>query len=147
VILILFHVIDRPAYFIKCAWGFVALQVVRCVFIKLIPLSPPSDMIFLTDPFTQLFFGENIQVSNDLFFSGHVSLLALFFFAAQNKYIKIYLFFASLFVGIMLVWQHVHYSYDVLFAPIASYFIYKLVIIPNWGEQIIEKYRAFANID
>jgi hypothetical protein len=66
---------------------------------------------------------------------------------AQNKYMKIYLFFASLFVGIMLVWQHVHYSYDVLFAPIVSYFIYKLVIIPNWGEHIIEKYRAFANID
>lgn len=147
VILIFFHVIDRPGYFIKSAWAFVALQIVRCVFIKLIPLSAPSDIIYLTDPFTQFFFGENIQVTNDLFFSGHVSLLALFFFISQNRFIKIYMFFAALFVGIMLVWQHVHYSYDVLFAPIASYFIYKVVIVPNWEEQIIGKYKAYANIE
>lgn len=147
VILMIFHLIDRPAYFIKCFWAVASLQIVRAVFIKMIPLSAPSDMIYLTDPFTQFFFGENIQVTNDLFFSGHVSLLALFFFMAQSRFIKIYLFFASLFVAIMLVWQHVHYSYDVLFAPVASYGIYRLIIIPNWGEQIIEKYKSFANLD
>ena len=147
VILIFFHVIDRPAYFLKCAWAFVTLQIVRCVFIKMIPLSPPSDMIFLTDPFTQMFFGENIQVSNDLFFSGHVSLLALFYFMAQKKFIKAYLFLASILVGIMLVWQHVHYSYDVLFAPIASYFVYKLVVERNWDIQIINKYKSLVNFD
>lgn len=147
VILVFFHIIDRPAYFLRCAWAFVALQIVRCVFIKMIPLSPPSDMIFLTDPFTQLFFGENIQVSNDLFFSGHVSLLALFYFMAQNKFIKTYLFIASILVGVMLVWQHVHYSYDVLFAPIASYSVYKLVVERNWDKQIIKKYKSIANFD
>lgn len=147
VIIMIFHIIDRPAYFIKCYWAVISLQIVRCVFIKMIPLSAPNDMIYLTDPFTQFFFGENVQVTNDLFFSGHVSLLVLFFFMAKGKFIKAYLFLASVIVAIMLVWQHVHYSYDVLFAPIASFAIYKFVIVPNWGEQIIEKYKAYANIE
>lgn len=137
-----FHVSDKPGYFIKCLWGVAVLQVVRSVSILLVPLAPPTDMIFLTDPFTQFFFGENVQVSNDLFFSGHVSLLALFYFAAQNKFMKVYLFIATSLVGLFLVWQHVHYSYDVLFAPIASFVIYKYVIENAWSENLKERYRS-----
>ncbi len=141
-----FYVSDQPGYFIKCLWGVAALQVIRSLSIILVPLSPPADMIFLVDPFTQFFFGENVQVSNDLFFSGHVSLLALFYFAAQNKYMKIYLFIATFLVGLFLVWQHVHYSYDVLFAPLVSFAIYKFVIENNWSEQLKDKYRAMLEV-
>lgn len=142
IIAMFFHVIDRPAYFIRCLAGVVVLQLVRCLFIVFIPLSPPSDMIFLVDPFTQFFFGENIHVSNDLFFSGHVSLLVIFFFMVQNKYLKYYLLFASITVGLLLVWQHVHYTYDVLFAPFASYGVYKFVVEKNWSEVFVQKIRT-----
>lgn len=141
-----FYVSDQPGYFIKCLWGVTVLQIVRSISIILVPLAPPVDMIFLVDPFTQFFFGENVQVSNDLFFSGHVSLLALFYFAAQNKYMKIYLFIATFLVGLFLIWQHVHYSYDVLFAPLASFAIYKLVIANNWSEQLTDKYRSILEV-
>lgn len=141
VIIMIIHVSDRPAYFVKCLWGVVSLMIVRSIFIKLIPLAPPTDMIFLVDPLTQFFFGENVQVANDLFFSGHVSLLALFYFIVQNKYMKIFLFISTSLVGLFLVWQHVHYSYDVLFAPIASFVIYKYVIAQNWSDSLVKKYK------
>lgn len=146
VIIMIFYVSDRPAYFVKCLWGVATLQVVRCIFIFLIPLAPPTDMIFLVDPFTQFFFGENVHVTNDLFFSGHVSLLALFYFIVQNKYLKVLLFTTASLVGIFLVWQHVHYSYDVLFAPVASFIIYKYVIAHNWNEAIINRYKKVLEL-
>lgn len=141
IVVMIFHISDRPAYFVKCLWGVATLLIVRCIFVKLIPLSPPTDMVFLVDPFTQFFFGENVQVTNDLFFSGHVSLLAIFFFIVQNKYMKIFLFVSTCLVALFLVWQHVHYSYDVLFAPIASFFIYKNVIAQNWSDHLIMRYK------
>lgn len=141
-IVMVFHVSDKPGYFIKCLWAVAVLQVVRSISIILVPLAPPTDMIFLMDPFTQFFFGEEVKVSNDLFFSGHVSLLALFYFAAQNKVMKVYLFVATSLVGLFLVWQHVHYSYDVLFAPLVSYVIYKVVIQYNWEVSLKKRYST-----
>lgn len=147
VILTLFNVSEHPQRLINGLWGATILQLVRCCSFIAIRLSPPGDMIFLVDPFVQFFYGESVQVSNDLFFSGHVSLVVLFFFLAQNKYIKIYLFFAAITVATLLVWQHVHYSYDVLFAPIASYCIYKLVVEKDWSSQIKRRYREYIELN
>ncbi|MCO5232467.1 MAG: hypothetical protein LC105_08690 [Chitinophagales bacterium] len=147
VILTLFNVSEHPLRLINGLWGATILQLVRCCSFIAIRLSPPDDMIFLVDPFVQFFYGDSIRVANDLFFSGHVALVVLFFFLAQNKYIKIYLFFAAITVAVLLVWQHVHYSYDVLFAPIASYSIYKLVVEKDWSSQIKKKYKAYLELN
>lgn len=141
VIVMIFHVSDRPAYFVKCLWGVATLQVIRSIFVFTIPLAPPTDMVFLVDPFTQFFFGEDVKVTNDLFFSGHVSLLAMFYFIADNKYFKWLLLAITLAVGTLIVWQHVHYSYDVLFAPVAAFVIYKFVIAQSWSDQYLQKYK------
>lgn len=143
IILMFFYVTDRPAYFLKCLWTASALFVLRCITILIVPLSPPNDIIFLVDPFTQIFFGDNVQVSNDLFFSGHVSLLALLYFLANNKYVKSYMLGSAVLVGIFIVWQHVHYSYDVMFAPIASYLVYRYVFVPNWDKGFIRKMDTY----
>lgn len=143
IILMIFYITDRPAYFIKCLWAASALLAIRSLVVLSIPLSPSSDIIPLVDPFTQLFFGDNVQVSNDLFFSGHVSLLVLLYFLAQNKYVKSYMLIASILMSILVVWQHVHYSYDVLFAPVASFLVYKYVFENNWEKGFIKKMDTY----
>ncbi len=135
VIGMIFYVSDKPDYFIRCLLGVTVLMIARTATVLLIPLSPPESMVFLVDPFAQLFFGDNVQVNNDLFFSGHISLLALFYFATDNKLLKTYLLFTTLIVSFLLIWQHVHYTYDILFAPVVSYFIYKYIIAGQWVEK------------
>jgi len=127
VIVIVFYLADKPAAFVRGVWSVAALFWLRIVTIVLIPLSPPAEMIFLVDPFTTLFFGEGHQVVNDLFFSGHISLLALFFFMADSRYIRIFLALVTMVIGLMLVAQRVHYTMDVIMAPLFSLLVYKLV--------------------
>lgn len=127
VIVVVFYLADKPAAFVKGLWTVAALFWLRIVTIVLIPLRPPSDMIFLVDPFATLFFGEGHQVVNDLFFSGHISLLALFFFMSENRYIRIFLASATIVIGLMLIAQRVHYTMDVVMAPLFSLLVYKLI--------------------
>ena len=100
----------------------------RTVAIYFVALEPPRDMILLNDPVASLFLHTNdVFVTKDLFFSGHVSGLAIFFLMANNRFIKTYIAIATVLVSLFIVWQHVHYSFDVAFAPLASYVAYKLV--------------------
>jgi len=140
-IAIIFHVTDKPAYFTRCIWAVAVLMIIRSFCIYFIPLNPPHDMIFLKDPLTQFFFGDGVQVANDLFFSGHVSMVAFFYFIAVNRYVKLYLFLSTIAVAVMLVWQHVHYSYDVLFAPLVSYAVYKIIVQDTFRESIQRTYK------
>jgi hypothetical protein len=148
VIVIVFYLADKPAAFVRGVWSVAALFWLRIVTIVLIPLSPPADMIFLVDPFTTLFFGEGHQVVNDLFFSGHISLLALFFFMSDNRYIRIFLASATMVIGLMLVAQRVHYTMDVIMAPLFSLMVYKLIFegkILVWLADLRTRYgRTFS---
>lgn len=127
VILIVFHVADKPQNFVRAIWCVAAIFWLRSFTITLIPLSPPEGMILLKDPFVQFFFGEETVVINDLFFSGHVSLLTLFFLASESKWLKVFLGMAIFAVGLMLIWQRVHYTTDVVFAPLFTYAVFQAI--------------------
>jgi hypothetical protein len=127
VIFLVFYLADKPSAFVRGLWSVAALFWLRIVTILLLPLRPPTDMIFLVDPFTALFFGENHQVVNDLFFSGHISLLAIFYFMTQHRYLKAFLLLATLAIAVMLVAQRVHYTLDVVAAPVFSLVVFKLI--------------------
>jgi membrane-associated phospholipid phosphatase len=71
---------------------------------------------------------SDVFVSKDLFFSGHVAALVLLMLLVVDKYAKAWIFLCTIMVGIMIMWQHVHYSSDVIFAPLASYIAYKFVL-------------------
>lgn len=107
---------------------FILVLFARTVTIYFVPLEPPHNMILLSDPVASFFLhSSQVFVTKDLFFSGHVSALTLLFLIVTNRYVKAYAFVAMIGVGIMIMWQHVHYSMDVMFAPIVSYGSYKLV--------------------
>lgn len=138
VVMIVFFMIDKPEKFKKGLWTVAALFWLRTITIKLLPLSPPQGMIFLVDPFTQFFFGENVQVSNDLFFSGHVSLVVLFSLIADKTWMKVWMGLSAAVIGFLLIWQRVHYTTDIVFAPIFTYMTYELVFNEKW--KVIQQF-------
>ena len=99
----------------------------RVLTLFFVPLDSPESIIPLHDEIlTHTFYagGENLK---DLFFSGHAATLFLFYFFTVNKVLKYLFLAAAISVSIGVVVQHVHYSYDVIAAPIFAYIAYKLV--------------------
>lgn len=118
-----------PDRLVKGLQMFAIVVFARTVSIYLVALEPPKDMVPLWDPMANFFLHTpNVFVSKDLFFSGHVAALVLLGLLVVNKYAKAWIFVSTILVGIMIMWQHVHYSTDVIFAPLASYIAYKFVI-------------------
>jgi hypothetical protein len=121
-------VLVYPAQFVKGLQMFALMILARTISIYLVALEPPKDMVALYDPVANLFLHtRETFVTKDLFFSGHIGALAIVMFITINKYVKAYIMVATIIVGILLMWQHVHYSSDVLFAPLASYVAYRFV--------------------
>ncbi|MDM8176234.1 phosphatase PAP2-related protein [Olivibacter sp. 47] len=55
------------------------------------------------------------------FFSGHTSTMFLIFLCLPNRVDKLLALIATLLVGSMVLIQHVHYSIDVLAAPLFTW--------------------------
>jgi hypothetical protein len=86
-------------------------------------------MILLDDPFAAFFLhSKNTFVTKDLFFSGHISTLSLLILISTNKYVKAWALAATIIVGSLILWQHVHYTLDVVLAPVAAFICYKIVL-------------------
>jgi hypothetical protein len=128
-LLVFIFLLAHPDVLVKGFQMAAIILIVRTWTVYFFPLEPPRDMINLHDPFADFFLHtKNIFVSKDLFFSGHVSILALLTFVSVKKYIRAIAFTATIAVGTLLLWQHVHYTLDVLFAPVVSFTAYKLVL-------------------
>jgi hypothetical protein len=91
-----------------------------------VPLNPPEGLIPLIDPISNLAYGRAEYITKDLFFSGHTSSQFLIFLCLTNKGDKMIALFSAILVGSMVLIQHVHYSIDVLAAPVFTYGCYWL---------------------
>jgi len=112
-----------PSIFIVYTWSLFFVSVARLTCIALVPLDPPRGLIPLTDPLTAVFYGNTV-VTKDLFFSGHTATLALIFFCLKTRNDRIIGFVATVVVGLLLLVQHIHYTIDVVTAPIIVYVLY-----------------------
>jgi PAP2 superfamily C-terminal len=124
----LYFIIPQPRLFMFAVRAFVLLFAFRLFFIMVMPLLPAPDMIDLRDPFTDNVIGFKGQVRNDLFFSGHVADLSFFAICCFNKTIRRLLILITICAAVMLVWQKVHYTADVVAAPIFSFVVYVLIV-------------------
>lgn len=97
-------------------WAFIFLCTARIITITLVPLNPPVDIINLTDPCSIFFYRSNV-ITKDLFFSGHTATVFLGALCMDRRNDKILAFGASVFLAILLLIQHVHYTADILAAP------------------------------
>jgi hypothetical protein len=134
VVIFLFYIAQYPLLLHRAFNSFVAVFMIRAVCIHFIPLSPASGIIVLNDPVTNALADES-HVLNDLFFSGHVGDLMTLFFLCSNVPLRRYILVCAGLVGFLLVWQHVHYTVDILGAPFFSYLCYWAFVKKDfiWG--------------
>jgi PAP2 superfamily C-terminal len=124
--LLLIRIFRDPLMFLDMLWAYDVITLVRMSFIALISLNPPDGLIPLADPITNLFYGKD-YITHDLFFSGHTTTVFLIFLCLKGKKDRAFALLASISVGVLLLVQHVHYTADVLAAPIFTYAVYRLI--------------------
>ena len=112
-----------PNIFLTFLWGFILINLSRFVSIGLIPLNAPADLIPIHDPISNHFYGPKF-ITKDLFFSGHTAAMFLMFLCLKKRTDKILALIATIIIGIAVLLQHVHYTMDVVMAPIITYFIW-----------------------
>ena len=125
VIATVFYLLSRPDRMITGLTGYIILLSLRFLMIYLVPLDPPSKIIRLEDPFIDNFFYVNMHITKDLFFSGHVSTMFILFLAVDSQRLRQFLITGCVFVAVILLFQHVHYTLDVVAAPFLAWFAYK----------------------
>lgn len=81
-------------------------------------------LIPLVDPLTGYFYGHE-AITKDLFFSGHTATLVMIYLNLERKNDKRIALVATLIVMLLLMVQHIHYTVDILAAPVIVYCCYR----------------------
>ena len=116
----------EPALFVTLLQAYTIMTLFRITCLYVIPLEAPDKIIPLKDTFLQSTFYSGRENLKDLFFSGHTATIFLFAFAFRKIGIKIMFLFGASLVGILVIVQHVHYSIDVVAAPIFAFLSIKI---------------------
>jgi membrane-associated phospholipid phosphatase len=93
----------------------------RITSLYIFTLETPEGIIPLVDPFLErVAYGGNAVFTKDLFFSGHTSTLFIIFLLEDKRNLKIVILISTILIGLLLIWQRVHYTIDVLGAVIVT---------------------------
>jgi PAP2 superfamily C-terminal len=125
--IVLLGLIKKP-YLISLGLGsYLVVTIARMITMYLFTLEPPDGIIVLQDPFIdRLAYGGNV-FTKDLFFSGHMATLTLLGLVEERPWAKRIVVGCTLVAGVLIIIQRVHYTIDVLAAPVITYGIIKLV--------------------
>lgn len=111
--------LPRPYPLLRALTAYLLLHLLRCATLALLPLEPPIGLIILRDPLVeQLFYAAPAPITKDLFFSGHTATLLLLALAVPAGWRHRVLLAATAAIGLLVMVQRAHYSYDVLAAPL-----------------------------
>jgi len=128
-----FHI--RTLHIVVSQFSF--LVMLRAVFVMLTHLQTPPDTIPADFPW--IFKGISFQ--NDMFFSGHTAVPFLGFFL-YTGIVRYFFLFGSIFMAIVVLLTHSHYSIDVFSAFFITYCCYKMGnVVLNKVEPYIKSKR------
>jgi hypothetical protein len=133
-ILLIIRSIQKPHLFMVCMYGFILVSLTRFGTIMLLPLNPPEGLIPLVDPISNSFYGKS-YITKDLFYSGHTSTQCLFFLCFHRKFDRLIALFCTIAIGFLVLVQHVHYTIDVIAAPIFTigcFYIARKIVNSNF---------------
>ncbi len=133
--LALANLASAPYALVRGVRAYLILMLLRALTMTLTPLAPPPGMIVLTDPFAQHVVATPV-LTKDLFFSGHTSTMVILFLAVRRKELKVFFAFATVIVGVAVLWQHVHYTIDVVAAPAFAYASW--MIATRWTKRFTD---------
>ena len=123
----LVYLLPRPYLLLRALWAYYFLQLLRMGTLWLLPLEPPTTLVLLYDPVMDRLFGVTTRpIVRDLFFSGHTATMALLVLATRGRWWRWALGLMAVAVGLLVLVQRVHYSYDVLAAPLFAWAAYWL---------------------
>ena len=127
----LIYILFYPRLLTATIQIFAIVTTMRILSIYFIPLDPPIGIIPLEDPILGKLFYHGTIITKDLFFSGHTVAALIMFLVVKYKPLKIMLLILAILVGLCLMIQHVHYSFDVLAAPFFTWIAYRIVIMAH----------------
>lgn len=130
IITVLAHLVNYPKAFVSGLLAYCIMTAMRLATVYLVPLEPHAGLIPLNDPFLNFFFYGGQEITKDLFFSGHTATVFIFALVSVNKRIRWFFYSLTIPLAIMILVQHVHYTYDVLAAPffaLAAVYVVTLV--------------------
>jgi len=123
----LWQVLPRPRQLLRALWAYYLLQLFRMLTLWLWPLDPPRELVQLHDPVVDYLFQTAGQpIVRDLFFSGHTATMVLLLLLCKGPRLRLAMLLATIAVGTLVLVQRVHYSYDVLAAPLFAWLAYWL---------------------
>ncbi len=115
----IFSVARYPYFIVLGLTTYFVVTLIRMGTMYFITLEPPVDMIFLSDPLSTKFY-PNGTFAKDMFFSGHVSTMMVLVLVEKNRWVRITKIVFTFTIGVLLAWQHVHYTIDILVAPVVT---------------------------
>ena len=124
-LLILIRAIKDPSIYITYCWTMIFVYIVRFVTLSVVALDPPIGLVPLVDPISSFFSGTTV-ITKDLFFSGHTATMVQIYLCLEKRTDKIIALIAAFTVACLLLVQHIHYTIDVLAAPLVVYPCYRL---------------------
>ena len=117
--------VQNPYTFTLFVWSFLFLTLSRIITIGLVPLNAPRNLILLKDPLSNSFY-RGPFITKDLFYSGHTSTQFIMFLCLKKRWEKILALCSTVAIGVMVLIQHVHYTIDVVAAPLFAYLVFLL---------------------
>ena len=124
-IFVLFN-FKEPLVILTSIQCYVVVSFARMMSIYLFTLEAPEGIIPLVDPFlAEVAYGGNEAFNKDLFFSGHASTLFLLFLLEKRVLLKRFFLMSTILIGLLLVWQRVHYTIDILGALIVAWLVFR----------------------
>ncbi len=124
----------RPRTLIDAFRAYAIVVLLRMIVMAATPLDPPPGTILLEDPLVKIFVTPKV-LTRDLFFSGHTAMACVLVFSARTRLLRILLAIAAAIVGVSVLVQAVHYTVDVLAAPVFAYAAHRIAVITARRQQ------------
>lgn len=118
--LVLQGAIRQPYIILHALKCYLLITVLRMITMFLFTLEPPIGMVMLKDPLIDNMAYGGTVFTKDLFFSGHVATLTMLVWVEKRSWAKWSITLFTTIVAVLLMVQRVHYTIDVLFAPLAA---------------------------
>ena len=122
VVLGLYSNLLKPVCLLQAFETYAMVMLMRIVTLTFLALEPPHGYIPLREPVVQMFFTSDGRIiSKDLFFSGHMSTLLSLVFTVGKTIVRRVLILFSVILAVLLLIQRVHYTIDLLAAPVGTF--------------------------
>ncbi|MBL0236119.1 MAG: hypothetical protein IPQ02_05735 [Saprospiraceae bacterium] len=116
-----YYFIQHPKLFLMILFSFGFMYWFRAICITFVPLNEPTLLIPLKDPLIEKLGIYQQFIKKDLFFSGHFASIFIPWLVIRKQQVRWVFLLCSIAIGLLVMIQHIHYSFDIFGAIVFSY--------------------------